>query len=150
MLHFKSRGNVPLSTTGVRADNDAVANVQVLTDPLQDARLGVQVVDGDIEEALDLASVQVHSDDVVAASGLEHVGHELSGDRSTTLVLLILAGVGEVGDNGGDTAGGGGLAGVNHDQEFHEAIVDIVRSRGLQDEDCIWENIVSYGKSFKV
>ena len=37
----------------------------VLLDPLEDGRLRVQVVDGDVEEALDLARVQVHRDYVV-------------------------------------------------------------------------------------
>ena len=37
----------------------------VLLDPLEDGGLRVQVVDGDVEEALDLARVQVHRDYVV-------------------------------------------------------------------------------------
>ena len=37
----------------------------VLLNPLEDGGLRVQVVDGDVEEALDLARVQVHRDYVV-------------------------------------------------------------------------------------
>jgi hypothetical protein len=47
-----------------------------------------------------------------------------------------LAGVREVGDDGCDAAGRGGLASVDHDQELHESIVDIVGFRRLENEDC--------------
>ena len=42
----------------------------VLLDPLEDGGLRVQVVDGDVEEALDLARVQVHRDYVVCPGHL--------------------------------------------------------------------------------
>lgn len=126
---------VPLGATGIRADNDAVTHVKILPNPLQHTRLGIQVIDRDVEEALDLTSVQIHGNDVVAASGLEHVGHELGSNGSTALVFLILTGIREVGDDGGDTTSGGGLASVNHDQKFHKTIVNIVGSCRLQDED---------------
>ena len=127
---------LPLGTTSIWADNDTVADVEVLPDPLKHAGLGVEVVDRDVEEALDLTGVKIHGNDVVAASSLEHVGHELGGNGSTALVLLILAGVGEVGDNSRDAAGRGSLAGIDHDKELHKSIVDIVRFRRLQNEDC--------------
>lgn len=53
---------------------------EVLADPFHRRGLGVEVVDRDVEEALDLGGVEVHGDDVVAAGGLEHVGHEFGGD----------------------------------------------------------------------
>lgn len=136
MVYREREQNSPLGAASIWADNDTVGDIEVLTDILEHAGLGVQVVDGDVEEALDLAGVQVHGDDVVAASGLEHVRHQLGGDRSTTLVLLILAGVREVGDDGCDAAGRGGLASVDHDKELHESIVDIIGFRRLENEDC--------------
>lgn len=72
---------------------------------------------------------------MVAASGLEHVGHQLGGNWSTTLVLLILARVGEVGDDSRDAPGRGSLAGVDHDKELHESIVDVVGFCRLQNEN---------------
>ena len=120
----------------VRAHDDAVGDGQVVADPAERAGLGVQVVDGDVEEALDLAGVQVHGDDVVAARRLQHVGHQLRRDRSPGLVLLVLAGVGEVGDDGGDASRRGRLAGVDHDEELHQAVVDVARGGGLEDEYC--------------
>lgn len=40
------------------------------------------------------------------------------------LVLLVLPGVREAGDDGGDAGRGGDLAGVDHDQQLHEVVVD--------------------------
>lgn len=54
-----------LGAARIGTDNDAVLDIHVLSDPLKDTRLGVQVVDGDIEESLDLRGVKVHRDDVV-------------------------------------------------------------------------------------
>ena len=68
-------GGGALSAAGVGGDDDCVGDVQVIADPFQRAGFCVQVVDGDVEEALDLAGVQVHGYHVVAAGGLEHVGH---------------------------------------------------------------------------
>lgn len=60
-----SDGSGTLGTTGVGRDNDAVFDVEVFTDPAQHRGLGVEVVHGDVEEALDLRGVKVHGDDVV-------------------------------------------------------------------------------------
>ena len=40
------------------------------------------------------------------------------------LVLLVLPGVGEAGDDGGDPGRGGDLTGVDHDQQLHQVVVD--------------------------
>ena len=83
-----------------------------------------QVIHGDIEETLDLAGVQVHGQHAVGAGGGEHIGHQLGGDGIAGLGLAVLAGIAEIGDHGGDTAGAGTLAGVDHDEQLHQAVVD--------------------------
>lgn len=130
-----------LGTTGVRRDNDTVLDLEVVADPAEGAGLGVQVVDGDVEEALDLRGVEVHGDDVVAAGSLEHVSHQSGGDGGTRLVFLVLTSVREVGEDGGDAAGRGRLAGVDHDEQFHDSVVDVAGGSRLQDED--WSASVS-------
>ena len=40
-------------------------------------RRGIDVIDGDVEEALNLVGVEVHCEDVVNTGGLEHVGNQL-------------------------------------------------------------------------
>ena len=54
------------------------------------ARLSPQVVNGNFEETLDLRSVQVHRDDVIATGDLKHVGDEFGGDRRSRLVFSVL------------------------------------------------------------
>src|SRR5690606_22214783 len=48
-----------------------------LPDIAQQYRCGIDVVDGDIEEALDLVCVQVHGQDAVDTGDLQHVCHDL-------------------------------------------------------------------------
>lgn len=78
--------------------------------------------------------MQIHGDDMVAASRLQHIGHELSRNWGSRLVLFVLAGIGEIWNNCRDAACRSRLASIDDNQEFHEAIVDITGSSGLQDE----------------
>lgn len=92
-------GRGALGAAGVGGDNDAVFDGEIFLDPTQDRGLGVEVVDGDVEETLDLSmkqtllatwfageeetqergfscdvrSVEIHCDDVVTAGGGQHV-----------------------------------------------------------------------------
>lgn len=126
---------LPFCASSIRTHDHRFGHFQVLPDPPQRARLGIQIVDGDVEEPLDLARVQVHGDHMVATGGLEHVRHELCRDRRSRLVFLILTSVGEVGDHGCDTSCRSGLACVDDDEKFHETIVDVAGSGRLEDED---------------
>lgn len=83
------------------------------------------LINGNVKEPLDLAGVQVHGNDVVAASGLEHVGHELGRNGRTRLVLAVLARIWKVGQHSRDAARTGGLAGIDHDEQLQDAVVDI-------------------------
>lgn len=71
---------------------------------------------------------------MVTASRLQHIRHQLCGDGGSGPVFFVLARVGEVGDYGGDAPRGGGLAGVDYDEELHEAVVDVARGGGLEDK----------------
>lgn len=81
--------------------------------------------------------MQIHGDDMVAASGLEHVGHESCSDGCARLVLLVLTCIREVGKDCSDATGRGSLAGVDHDQELHDSVVDVSWCGGLKDEYCV-------------
>lgn len=52
------------------------------------------------------------------------------------LVLFVLPGVREAGDDGGDAGRGGDLAGVDHDQQLHEVVVDFAAA-ALDDVDVL-------------
>ena len=94
-----------------------------------------QIVHRDIKEALDLAGVQVHGQHAVRTCGHDHVGHQLGGDGVAALGLAVLTGIAEIGNHGGDAAGGGAAAGIDHDQQLHEAVID--RLAGGVDEEHV-------------
>ena len=119
----------------VRGDDDHVVQ-RMLADVVEDDRGGVDVVHGDVEEALDLPGMQVHSQHACGAGGGQHVGDELGGDRRAAGALAVLAGIAEVGDDGADLAGGGALGGIDGDQQLHQVVIG--RGRGaLDDEDVL-------------
>src|SRR5438094_195293 len=66
-----------------------------------------QVVDGNIEKALDGVGMEVQRDHPVRARQGDDVGHQLRRDRIPRLGLFFLAGVAIVGNYGGDPAGRG-------------------------------------------
>ena len=130
--------NSPFRSTSIGTDNNtAFPTLEMVPDPSQCAGLGIQIVHGNVEEALDLRGMEVHGDDMVAPGRLQHIGNELGRYRSSALVFLILARIGEVRDDSSDAAGAGGLAGVDHDEKFHEPVVDVARGSRLQDEHCM-------------
>ena len=102
----------------------AVLGRQRALEVLQQHGLGEQVVDGTVEEALDLRGVQVDAHDAVGTGGLEQVGDETRADRLATAALLVLTGVRVVGRDDGDALGGCPLGGIEHDQRLHEPLVD--------------------------
>ena len=133
-----------LGTTSIGGDNNSVLIVNILANVVERRGLGVQVVNGHVKKALDLTCMQVHSDDMVAASRLQHVSHKLSSDGCTRLVLLVLASVGEVGNHGGDSASAGSLACVDHDEQFHQVVIDLATA-GLDNENVLISNRLTDG-----
>src|SRR5690606_42005657 len=88
------------------------------------ARQGVEggeLVQRDVEEALDLTGVQVEGEDAVGAGSLDQVGQQPGGNRHARLVLLVAATVGVVGDDGRDPSGRGAAEGIDHNQQFEDA-----------------------------
>ena len=71
---------------------------------------------------------------MVTTGRLQHIRYQFRRDGGSRLVLFILARVGEIGKDGGDAASRSSFASIDHDQEFHETIVDIARGSGLQNE----------------
>lgn len=68
--------------------------------------------------------MEVHGEDAVGSGGGEEVCDELCGDGVVGLGLAVLAGVAEIGNDGGDASGGGAAAGVDHNEELHQVVVD--------------------------
>ena len=125
-----------LSAAHVGGDDDEVVGIEAHgVVVVGEERQGGEVVHRDVEEALDLALVQVERDDAVHAGALEQVGDEAGGDGLTRASLAVLTGVAVVGDDGGDGAGGSALGGIRGDEELHEHVVDVLAGNGLDQED---------------
>src|SRR6185437_11799828 len=122
-----------LDAAGVGGDDGQIGELHAAEAVHQHGR-GEEVIHGDVEEALDLGRVQIHQQGAMGAGGGEQVGDQLGGDRHPGLVLAVLAGVAEVGDDGSDAPRRGALERVNHQQQLHQ--MDIHRvAGGLDDED---------------
>ena len=109
-----------LHAAGVGGDDDDVARRRSRAGSRSSTGMAVQVVDRAVEEALDLAGVEVDAHDAIGAGRVEQVGDELGGDRLAALGLAVLAGVAVVGAHRGDALGRGPLGRVDHDQLLHD------------------------------
>ena len=90
-----------LAAAGVRRhDGDRLLDLALQV--LGEQRQRGEVVEGEVEEALDLTGVEVDRDDAVGPGGEEQVGEQPGGDRLAALGLPVLAGVAVEGDDGGD------------------------------------------------
>ena len=103
----------------------------------------LKVIHGDIEEALDLRRVEVHGQDAVGAGGGDEIGHKLSGDGVAALRLAVLTRVAEIGNDGGDAPGGSTAHGVDHDEQLHEVVIDMVAGR-LDDKHILATHRLKY------
>lgn len=122
-----------LHAAGVRGDDAEILHGVLRFDVVGEDRHGVHVIHGAVEEALDLVGVQIHRNDAISAGGGEQVGDQASGDGFAAAVLLILAGVGVEGEDRGDALGGTTLKRINHDELFHQPLIQRL-GVGLQDE----------------
>jgi hypothetical protein len=82
------------------------------------------VVDGDLEEALNLRAVQVHGKNAVGAGGLDTVGTDTGSDRHPRLVLFVSLGIREIGNDCRHLSGAGSLERVDPEEELDEIVVD--------------------------
>src|SRR3972149_2415742 len=84
---------------------------------------GVEVVDRDVEEPLDLPGVQIHREYTRNPRRRQKVRHEFGGDRGTGEHLPALPRIPVIRDDRRDPLGGGALQGVHQDQEFDQVVV---------------------------
>ena len=80
------------------------------------------MVYGNIEESLNLVSVQVHRDNAVYTGTTQQVGHQFGANAHTWLVLAVLTCPAEVGDHGVDVAGRCALGGIDHQEQLHQVV----------------------------
>ena len=96
-------------------------------------RGGVEVIDRQIEEPLELVLVEVDRQHPVGTRHRDHVGHQLGADGHPGLVLAVLPGVPEVGNHRRHPGRAGPLGRVHQEQELHHVLGR--RVGGLHDVD---------------
>lgn len=134
------RNCVPLRTTCIRTDYDTVLPIRNVPFDVRDHQgLREEVVYGEVKEALDLAGVQVHGNDMVTSCDSKHVRNKLGSNRSPRLVLFVHSCIRVAWDDGRNTSRRGALASRDDDEEFHQVVVHIV-APGLDDEDVLFSN----------
>src|SRR5260370_24356473 len=87
---------------------------------LDEHRGTIQVIDWNIEIALNLRGVQIKRERAAGARGFDQVCDELRGDWNARLVFAVLACVAVVGQDGGHTPGGGAVEFVPHQQSLQQ------------------------------
>src|SRR5690606_6780797 len=96
MLSVPCARQMSASSSG-GADHDQVVGAARAPDVGPQQRRGIDVVDGDVEEALALVGVQLDRQQAVGAGGGEHAGGQLGRDRHPRGAHpAVLAGVAEV------------------------------------------------------
>ena len=129
-----------LSTTDVWRSDDRTLKIRRLAQVVDEDHRGIEVIHRHVEEALDLVSVQVHSDDACDPCRAQQVCHELRPDRYTGLILTVLTSPSEVRDDRSDVVCGSTLSSIDHQEELH----DVVRRGigGLYEEDILTTDTV--------
>jgi hypothetical protein len=112
-----------------------LAELEALLDVAHHGGGGEQIVGGNVEEALDLAGVEVEAENPVGAGPLDQIGHQLGRDRRARAGLAVLAGIAEIGDHRGDPAGRRPPQRIDQDQQLHQVVVG--RKRGRLDDEHV-------------
>src|SRR5205085_3915756 len=122
-----------LHAAGIGRNHGQLRQVHAF-DVIDQHRRGKQVIDGNIEKALDLHGVQIDHQGAVGAGGGKQVGDQLGADGSARAVFAVLAGIAEIGDHRSDAARRSALERVDHQQQLNDVAVD-GRTSGLHHED---------------
>ena len=120
--------------TDVRRHDDHFGELEALLDVAHDDRRGEQIVGRDIEEALDLAGMQIECEHAIGAGMGDQIGDELRRNRRARPDFAVLPGIAEIGDHRGDAPRRRAAQRVDNDQQFHQMVVGGIRGR-LDDED---------------
>lgn len=137
-------------TADIRGDDEKILVVFLLKVFEQDGRC-IDIVDRDVEEALNLVGVDVHDQDTIDADAFEDVGDHTCGDGDTGGTrATILTCIAEIGDTCGDPFGGGAFECIDHEDDFHQVVIGRCAS-GLDDEDILATDIfIDFDSGFTV
>jgi hypothetical protein len=88
----------------------------------------------DFEKTMHLGGVERQRQHAIGARRGQEIGDETAADGDARRVLLVGARISIVGHDGRDAGGGGPARSIEHEQEFHEVLLDR-RDERLDDED---------------
>src|SRR5262245_2219779 len=134
----------PFGAARVRRDDDQVF-YRVLHKIIDDQGGREEMIHRDVEKALNLLCVQVHSQDAIGAGRGDQVRDQPGGDRDAGFVLLVAARIAVIWDHGGDAVGRRAPEGVDHYQQLHQVRVYRRASR-LHDENVAASDVLQYLK----
>ena len=88
-----------------------------------------------IEEALNLSSVQVNSNDTGDSCRFQKVSHQLGCNRLTATGFAVLACIAVIRDDCCDMTGRSTFKSIRHNQKFHNVIINGRATGRLHDEN---------------
>src|SRR4029079_6923750 len=113
----------PHHTADVRRHHHHVVELEAFADVAKHHWTCIKVVGRNIEEALNLAGVQIERHHAVGAGTGNQVGDQLCRDRCAWTGFAVLPCVSVVGDHGGDAARRRTPQRVDDNQQLHEVVV---------------------------
>ena len=125
----------PHHAPDVGRDDDEFADVVGFADVLLKHRPGHKIVEGNVEETLNLPGMEVEGEDAVGPGGGDEVGHQLGRNRRARTGLAVLPSIAVVGDHRGDAPGRGAAQSVDDHKQFHHMVVG--RGRGRLDDETV-------------
>ena len=125
--------------------------VVFLLEILQKDGRSINIVDRDIEKALNLIGMDIHDQDAVDADALEDIGDNACGNGDTGGTwTTILTGVTEIRDTGGNAFSGSALQCIDHQDDFHQVVIGGSAS-GLNDENILAADIfIDFDSGFTI
>ena len=121
-IHFLGEKPRPFHAAGIRRNHRQIRQRQ-LPEVIDQHRRREQVIDRNIEKALQLRRMQIHNQRPMRTSGRQQIGHQLRRNRAARLVLAILPGVPEVRNHRCDTPRRSALERIDHQQQLHQMLV---------------------------
>ena len=122
-VQLLGQGACAHDTADVGRNHDQIF-VILLTQVAQQDRGCVNIVNRDIEKALNLIGMQIHGQNTRHTDRLQHIGDHLGGNRNPARSrTTVLPRVAKIGDYGTDAFCRGALERIHHDEKFHQVFV---------------------------
>ena len=131
----------PLDTSRVRTDHyDFLGGIAKGVDVFVNDGGSRQMIEGNVEESLNLSGMEIKGDDAVSPRAFEKVGAKFRRNRDASFVFAILTRVSEIGNDRRNTVCACAAATVDHYEKLHERVV-YRTARRLNDKDVFAANV---------